>query len=80
MPSDPTVIKEMGILSDVAYESMNIGYVIEKEGLNSSYTVLEVANYPSGMQAYLLKDTSTGKYVITFRGTEGDHTFLPRPC
>ena len=49
---------------------------IENFQLNSSYTVMETTSSFTSMQAMLLKNESTGKYIIAFRGTQEGGDFL----
>ena len=76
------IIKEMGVLSEEAYDGNNfsVGNIIDVDNLQSTYTVVATHNellgniIPDlfGFQAMLLKDASDN-YVIAFRGTELPH-------
>jgi VCBS repeat-containing protein len=74
---DNLIVRDMGLLAKKAYETLNQDSTFTLNEKN--YTVIETqdtligASNPNlyGFQAMLLKD-SDNKYVIAFRGTEGE--------
>ena len=73
-------IKDFAFLADKSYKTSNgkkKGQLPKsKEGIitnpatNSSFEVIDQIESANGFSATVFKDTSTGEYVIAFRGTE----------
>lgn len=77
----PNIISDMGILSEISYETYGGASRIfkgaelsadkdEKYFLNSAYTVIDYTSTNTDMQALLLQKNGTTDYVIAFRGTQ----------
>jgi len=71
------IIQTMGQLSDIVYNDneQNINYFVQGYEFTTNGTSYKVIKHTdnttaSGFNALLLKNVSTGKYVIAFRGTE----------
>lgn len=80
MTLEQQTITDMGILSSEVYDARNRYFVFNADGTriesvivtnNATYTIIDSANTATDMQALLLKNESTGQFVIAFRGTEG---------
>lgn len=70
---------DMGILSSEVYDARNRYFAFNADGTriesiivtdNATYTIIDSADTVTDMQALLLKNESTGQFVIAFRGTE----------
>ena len=70
-------MQDLGILSDVVYDNVKVGDIIDKEYLpktaliNGGYEVIDTAdNDINGFQAMLVQNKSTLEYTFVFRGSE----------
>ncbi|MDD5387552.1 MAG: Calx-beta domain-containing protein [Sulfuricurvum sp.] len=80
MSLNNNTITDMGILSSEVYDARNRYFVFNADGTriesiivtdNATYTIIDSSDTLTDMQALLLKNESTGQFVIAFRGTEG---------
>ena len=72
MDTNANIITTMGIIANEVYDNLNI-YFSDKEKFISSTNYKVIDHTPTdneGFNALLLKDESTGEYVIAFRGTQ----------
>ena len=79
MTFEQQTMTDMGILSSEVYDARNRYFAFNADGTriesiivtdNATYTIIDSADTATDMQALLLKNESTGQFVITFRGTE----------
>ena len=74
METNANTITTMGIISDEVYKSKYFTDDAIKKGLKIEGTTYKVLDHTpasdQGFNALLLQDTTTGKYVIAFRGTQ----------
>lgn len=83
---------DMGLLSLLAYKSLGTSPIVKvSDGgtpfqqfeyenkiytLNSSYSVIDYSSSGHGMEAVLLRNDTTGQFVIAFRGTQEPEDYV----